>query len=116
VTDTLAPSYAHLSSISAGTAAERAASKKVDKYAQISISHDFVPIAIEILGTLNKSGTAFITAIGKKISAIRGDRREVNFCFNEFLFACRDITLLQFAILLWIATCRHQLFKLFYIF
>ena len=36
VTDTLAPSYRHLSSISAGKAAERAAEMKVSKYSAIT--------------------------------------------------------------------------------
>ena len=59
------------------------ASKKVDKYAQISISHDFVPIAIETLDLINITGAAFINALGKKIFGVTGDNREIRFLFQR---------------------------------
>ena len=60
VVDTLAPSYAHLSSTSAGKAAERAAENKVSKYSAIMQTHDFVPIAAETLGPFNSSALTFL--------------------------------------------------------
>ena len=64
VVDTLAPSYAAISSISAGKVAEKAAENKVSKYSAISQTHDFVPIAIETLGPLNSSALSFVSHLG----------------------------------------------------
>ena len=81
VTDTLAPSYVSLSATSACNAAERAASNKVAKYAGLSPTHDFVPIAIETLGGFNASGLTFLTALGRRLIQTSGDPRESSFLF-----------------------------------
>ena len=60
VTDTLATSYVNLSSVSAGSAAESAASRKVTKYSGLTSTYEFVPIAFETLGPLNASGHSFL--------------------------------------------------------
>jgi hypothetical protein len=91
VTDTLAPSYRHLSSISAGKAAERAAELKVAKYSAIAVSHDFLPIAFETLGPLNAAAATFIASLGKRISFVTGDARE-----SAFLFQRLSMTLQRF--------------------
>ena len=83
VTDTLAPSYRHLSSISAGKAAERAAELKVAKYSAIAVSHDFLPIALETLGPMNAAAASFISTLGKRISQLTGDVRESSFLFQR---------------------------------
>ena len=76
VTDTLAPSYAHLSSISAGKAAERAAENKVAKYSALSPFYSFTPVALETLGPMSESTLSFLTSLGKKISVVTGDPQE----------------------------------------
>ena len=86
VTNTLAPSYSHLSSISAGKAAERAAEMKVAKYSAISTTHDFLPIAFETLGPLN-SAAVFLKALGKRLSSTTGDTRECSFLFQRLSVA-----------------------------
>ena len=91
VTDTLAPSYVARSAISASSAAERAASNKVSKYTQILTSHDFTPIAVETLGPINDSGLDLLSQLGKKMSAVSGDRRE-----SSFLLQRISITLQRF--------------------
>ena len=91
VTDTLAPSYRHLSSISAGKAAERAAELKVAKYSAIAVSHDFLPIAFETLGPLNAAAATFIASLGKRISVVTGGARE-----SAFLFPRLSMTLQRF--------------------
>jgi len=83
VTDTLAPSYSHLSSISAGKAAERAAELKVAKYSAIDGSHDFLPIALETLGPMNAAAAQFFSSLGKRISRQTGDVRESAFLFQR---------------------------------
>ena len=54
ITDTLAPSYIHLSALSAGKAAERAAENKVAKYTGLSDSFSFIPLAFETLGPMRR--------------------------------------------------------------
>ena len=76
ITDTLAPSYRHLSSISAGKAAERAAELKVSKYSAIMTTHDFLPLAFETLGPPNSAAATFIKTLGKRLTAVSGDTRE----------------------------------------
>ena len=71
VSDTLASSYLHATSTSAGGAAELAATRKRDKYRDLSTSYEFVPVAIEIFGPLNDSASEFITEIGRRTSMIR---------------------------------------------
>lgn len=87
VSDTLAPSYRHLSSISAGKVAERAAELKVAKYSTISVSHEFLPIAFETLGPLNSAAQTFIASLGKRISNVTGDTRESSFLFQRLSIA-----------------------------
>ena len=87
----LAPSYRHLSSISAGKAAERAAELKVAKYSAISVSHEFLPIALETLGPMNPGAAAFVSSLGKRIATVTGDARE-----SAFLFQRLSMTLQRF--------------------
>ena len=75
VTDTLAASNLNLSASSAGAAAENAASKKVAKYADLSFTYSFIPIAFETLGPVNSSGEAFVNEIGTRIRANSGCAR-----------------------------------------
>ena len=82
MTDTITPSYANLSSISAGKA-ERAAELKVQKYSAIAATHDFQPIAYETLGPLNTSALTFLSSLGKRLSAATGDPREGAFLFQR---------------------------------
>lgn len=87
VTDTLATSYANLSAISAGNAAERAASNKIAKYSAITTSHEFVPIAIETLGPINSSGEIFLKNLGKRLCLTTGEPRESSFLFQRISIA-----------------------------
>ena len=52
---------------------------KSAKYAALAVAHDFVPIAIETLGTWGPAGLAFINELGKKLSAVSGDSRATAF-------------------------------------
>src|SRR5215469_15889772 len=96
VVDTLAPSYAQLSSISAGKAAERAADNKVSKYSAIVQTHDFVPLAIETLGPMNSSALVFLIQLGKRLVAASSDPREISFLFQRLSMTLQRFTCVAF--------------------
>jgi hypothetical protein len=77
--DTLAPSYIQRSAVEASSAAALAESKKLSKYATLSIAHEFVPVAIETLGSWGSLGLAFVSEVGRRISAVSGDPRSTSF-------------------------------------
>ena len=95
VIDTLANSYIDISSVSAGGAAELAADRKIAKYINLSTGYYFVPLAFETLGPQNKGCDEFIIALGKRLSAVTGDKRETSFlrqrlsiCLQRFNSVC----------------------------
>ena len=79
VTDTLAKSYLNRTTLSAGGAAELAATKKSDKYRDLPSTYEFIPIAIETFGPMNATALGFINEIGRKICMITDERRETSF-------------------------------------
>ena len=83
VVDTLAPSYVAVSTQITGSAAQAAAEKKVSKYAGLSASHLFVPIAIETLRSINEAGHTFLSELGRRLSTISDDPRESFFLFQR---------------------------------
>ena len=91
VSDTLATSYLATTSEEAGSAAEAAATRKEAKYLQIVGSHIFVPVAVETMGPINCKGSAFLTELGRRISAHTGDARE-----SAFLFQRLSVTIQRF--------------------
>ena len=85
--DTLAASYLRDTSVTAGSAAEFAASRKVVKYNEIIRSHFFVPLAIESLGPINSEGLKFLHEIGRRLTRISGDPRETTFLLQRISIA-----------------------------
>ena len=79
----VAPSYVAVSAQVTGSAAQAAAERKVSKYAGLSASHLFVPIAIETLGPINEAGHSFLSELGWRLSTISDDRRESFFIFQR---------------------------------
>jgi hypothetical protein len=58
---TVAASYVTASSTSAASAAaEAAAQRKLTKYAEISKTHLFFPLAFETMGPINRAGHEFV--------------------------------------------------------
>ena len=81
--------------VSSGGAAEVASGRKIGKYSNLSAGYCFVPLAFETLGPLNKEGNEFITTLGKRLSAVTGDKRETSFlrqrlsiCLQRFNSVC----------------------------
>ena len=77
--DTLAPSNVNRSAVQAGSAATSAEEAKTAKYAPLAIARDFVPTAIETLGTWGSAGLSFVNELGRRISAVSGDARATDF-------------------------------------
>jgi hypothetical protein len=76
VTNTVAASHLTASSTTAASAAESAAQRKETKYAEISKTHLFLPLAFEPMGPINLAGQEFISELGHRISASTENPRE----------------------------------------
>ena len=83
VVTTLAQSYVAASANASGTAAESAASRKTEKYADLQATHIFQPIALETLGPINVSAAEFISELGRRTSLISGETREGMFLLQR---------------------------------
>ena len=102
VVDTVARSYLHLSAQSAGGSAEAAATRKRDKYMDLSSSFEIIPVAFETFGPVDAGGAAFLDAIGRKITQRTGDLRETSFLWQRL-----SVTLQRFN-----AVCFRDTFNL----
>jgi len=83
VTCPLADSYINAAAREPGAAAELAASRKEEKYADLDGRYTFEPIAIETLGVLNTSARQLLCDLGRKISENTGEVRETSFLFQR---------------------------------
>jgi len=59
----LADSYVASAVREAGSLAELAASKKINTYTRLAADYHFYPIAVEMLGCINKSAFHFLTVL-----------------------------------------------------
>jgi len=71
-----------MSSVRAASAVEAAATRKNDKYIDISRVHLFYPIAFEIMGPINQVGQDFISELGRRISSSADNPLETSFLFH----------------------------------
>ena len=78
IVDTFAASYFKVSPVSSVQAAEAAADRKKVKYT-VSTNHWFIPVAVEIMGSINQEGSAFLDEVGNRIAEISDDPREHTF-------------------------------------
>jgi len=83
VVSTLADSYLHASSHSAGGAAEIASVRKESKYSLLPSDYIFQPVAFETLGSLNSSDYDFLCKVDQRLSAVSGDLGETSFLFRR---------------------------------
>src|SRR6218665_892694 len=72
-----------LTSTTAGSAAELAASRKVTKYADLPATQNFVPIAIESSGPVHTAGLEFIKELGQRMTVATGDPMETVHLFQR---------------------------------
>ena len=77
--DILATSYLASTSSHTGLAAEAAAIRIKTKYAAITRTHIFVPVAVETLGPINADDLSFLEQIGDRLSSVTGEPHESSF-------------------------------------
>jgi len=83
VVSTLADSYVHLSSQSAGDGAEAAANRQMSKCADLPATHIFQPLAFETQGATYSSALDFLNAVGGHSAADSRDPRETSFLWQR---------------------------------
>ena len=86
-----------MSMVRAASAAEAAATRKDNKYIEISRVHLFFPIAFEIMGPINQVGQDFISDLGRRISASTDDPRETSFLFQRLSVAVQRFNAVSFS-------------------
>jgi len=87
VADTLADTYLDKTVHVAGSAAAALAAAKVRKYATLTSTHMFVPLAFETIGPVCAEGISFFGELGKRIASVSGDPRETAFLFQRLSVA-----------------------------
>ena len=81
--DTLAPSYLNHAVAGPGAVANVAESRKHAKYAEISQTHYFVPVAVETIGAMGEEATAFLKDLGGRIAAETKEGRATEFLMQR---------------------------------
>jgi len=74
------------SSREAGAAAELAASNKMVKYAGLSSQGEFVPIAVEFHGPIDRDALQFLSELGRRLVETTGDVRASSLLFQRRLW------------------------------
>ena len=98
VTHTMAESYSNTIEIVPGHAAELAATRKTDKYASLAGTYVVQPLAFETMGPINSSGLQFLTELGRRISAVSGDKRETSFLFQRVSICIQRFNAVAFSL------------------
>jgi len=57
--------------------AQQAAQRKVEKYRDAFPNYCVQPIAVENLGAMNSSAVDFINTLGRRISSVSGEDKEI---------------------------------------
>ena len=83
IADTMASSYAAISSVSAELVAEQSSARKLAKYSELAINHIFVPIAMESFSPICAEALTFLSELGRRISVVTGNMRETTFLFQR---------------------------------
>jgi len=63
--------------------ADQAADRKTVKYADLRVQYVLQPVSVENLGPFSSSTLDFLRDLGRRISHISGDEREVLFLFQR---------------------------------
>ena len=93
----MAPSYAAISSVSAGLVAEQLSARKLAKYSELAINNNFfVLIAMESFGPVCAEALIFLSELGRRISVVTGDMRETTFLFQRLFIAIQRFNCILF--------------------
>ena len=87
VSDTLASSYLSATSVTAGSAAELACTRKKHKYSERSTNYLFIPLAFESLGSVGSKTLIFFPDLGRRWTGASDDSRETPFLFQRLYIA-----------------------------
>jgi len=87
VPDMYAESHIGNTATTPGAAANRAAQKKTDKYANLSSAHVFYPFAVETAGAWHEMTIELTQEIGRRIITVTEDTRETTFLFQRLSIA-----------------------------
>jgi len=74
-------------SVTAGAAAEHAAELKMSKYSDLAAHYDFVPLAVETMGSWSDNALLFSKSLGKRLSEVTGDRQETFYLLQRISVA-----------------------------
>ena len=62
-----------------GAVASKAEIRKCTKYNHLAAMYNFVPVAVETLGSFGESTNNFIRVLGRKITIVMGEKRATDF-------------------------------------
>ena len=85
--DTFAASHLSATKDTAGAVAAHSAALKRHKYAEISATHIFMPLAVETLGVWEEEGLSFLKELGRRTSLLTGERRETVYLLQRLSVA-----------------------------
>ena len=83
----MAPSYAAISSVSAGLVAEQSPTRKLMKFSELTIGHIFIPIVMESFGPKCAEALTFLSELGRRISVVTGNMHETTVLFQHLFIA-----------------------------
>ena len=83
----MAPSHLNIAVNGPGVVANEAEDKKRAKYACMSSTFHFVPIAVETLGSLGEDADNFIHELGRRVKIVTGERRATEFLLQRLSVA-----------------------------
>jgi len=86
-TDTYAESHIGSTATKPGASAHKTAQNKTDKYSKLASTDIFYPFAIETAGTWHEMAIELTQEIGRRITTITEDTREITFLFQRFSMA-----------------------------
>ena len=92
----LAPSYLSANSSLPGSAAEAAAVRKRTKYADITLTHILVPVAVETLDPVNAESLRYLDQIVDRLSAVTGDPGESSFLYQSLSVLVQRFNMIAF--------------------
>ena len=93
----IANSYLTSTSVTAGSAAELAASRKEEKYVDIATTNIFLPLAFETLNPICSKALAFLKELGRRLTLATEDKHETVFLFQRLSVAIQRCDAVCFA-------------------
>ena len=84
-------------SVTAGSAAELAASRKEDRYVDIATTHIFLLPVFETIGPICSKALAFLKGLGHRHTLVTDDKRKTVFLFQGLSVAIQRYNAVCFA-------------------